>query len=129
MKNGETEIEYEGPLKEVNERYDKALALLASQPIKPTTSKKMKSGEEDKEDKRGGVRKAIYPPFIEKMKKENFFKPKKSLDQVVKKLEDWGAPTRGKRPAIRNALINDTHKDGSKLKSTKEEKTWFFWED
>jgi hypothetical protein len=129
VKQGEIEVEYEGPLTEVNKRYEKALALLISQPTKPSILKKKESGEEEKEDKRGGVRKPIYPQLIEKLKKENFFKPKKSLDQVIKKLEDWGAPTRGKRPAVRNALINDTHKEGSKLKSTKEEKTWFFWED
>jgi hypothetical protein len=130
VRNGETEIEYEGPLKEVNARYEKALEWIASRQHigTTTTTKKEESGDQEK-DKRGGVRKAIYPPLIEKMKKENFFKPKKSLDEVIKKLEDWGAPTRGKRTTIRNALIYDTHKEGSKLKSTKEEKTWFFWED
>jgi hypothetical protein len=35
----------------------------------------------------------------------------------------------GKRTSIRNALINDTRKKESKLKSTKEGDEWFFWED
>ena len=129
VKSGETEIEYEGPIKEVNARYEKALEWLASRHAGRTTIEKKQIDDKVKEDKRGGLRKAIYPPLIEKLKKENFFKPKKSLDQVIKKLEDWGAPTRGKRTTVRNALIYDTHKEGSNLKSTKEEKTWFFWED
>jgi hypothetical protein len=60
VRSGETEIEYEGPLKEVNARYEKALEWIASRRIGNTTdTKKEESGDQGKEDKRGGVRKAI----------------------------------------------------------------------
>lgn len=129
MKSGEIEIEYEGPLKEVNERYDKALEWLESQPAKATIFKKKEPGEAEKADKRGGARKAIYPPEIEKLKAANFFKPKKSLDEVIAKFESMVVPTRGKRNAILTALKADTRKKDSKLKATKEGDEWFFWQD
>jgi len=129
IKNGEIEIEYEGPLKEVNERYGDALKWLTSQPTKTTPTKKEETEKEKKEDKRGGARKAIYPPEIEKLKKVNFFKPKKSLDEVIKKFESLSVPTRGKRNAILTALKADTRKKGSNLKGTKEDDTWYFMQD
>ena len=129
IKNGEQEIEYEGPLNEVSKRYDQAVEWLKSQPTKEIGKKKEAPKEGGKEDKRGGARKAIYPPEIEKLKKANFFKPKKSLDEVIKKFESMGIPTRGKRTAVRNALINDSRKQGSTLKATKEEDTWYFMQD
>jgi len=129
VRNGEIEIEYEGPLNEVNKRYDKALSLLASQPIKATILKKKESGQAERGDKRGGARKAIYPPEIEKLKKANFFKPKKSLDEVIAKFEEMVVPTRGKRNAILTALKADTRKKGSNLKGTKEDDSWYFMQD
>ncbi len=129
IKSGEQEIEYEGPLNEVNKRYDDALEWLTSRPDEATGSKKEDRKEVKKEDKRGGLRKAIYPPEIEKLKKVNYFKPKKSLDDVIKKFESTGVPTRGKRTAIRNALIYDSRKQGSTLKATKEDDTWYFMQD
>jgi hypothetical protein len=129
VKNGEMEIEYEGPLEEVNKRYDDALKWLTSQPRTTITKKEMELGEKEKEDKRGGARKAIYPPEIEKLKKENFFKPKKSLDEVIAKLESLIVPTRGKRHAILTALKADARKKGSNLKATKEDNVWYFMQD
>ena len=85
--------------------------------------------EEEKKEKRGGPRKAIYPPEIQRLKEENFFGTKKSLDDVIKRFESKGVPTRGKRATIQNALVRDTRKKGSKLKATKEDDTWFFWVD
>jgi hypothetical protein len=126
IRSEEVEIEYEGSPKEVNERYDDALRWLNSH--MPKKTEKKESGEEEK-DKRGGVRKPIYPQWIEKLKEEGFFKSKKSLDEIIKKFESMGVPTRSKRASIRNALINDTHKQESKLKATKEGNTWVFWED
>jgi len=128
IRNGEIEVEYEGPLKEVNERYKSILDWVMSKNRKA----RLKGEEEEegkKKSKRGGVRKPIYPQEIAKLKKANFFKPKKSLDEVIKKFESIGVPTRDKRTAIRNALINDTRKKDSKLKATKEGDTWYFWED
>jgi hypothetical protein len=129
VRNGEVEIEYEGPLKEVNARYGKAVEWATSQLSKVTIPKKEESRERVKEDKRGGARKAIYPPEIEKLKKVNFFKPKKSLDEVIAKFESLIVPTRGKRNAILTALKADTRKKESKLKATKEGKDWYFWVD
>ena len=129
VRNGEMEIEYEGPLNEVNKRYDKALEWLTSQPTKETSPRKRESGGIDKGDKRGGARKAIYPPEIEKLKKADFFKPKKSLDEVIEKFESMIVPTRGKRNAILTALKADTRKKGSTLKGTKEDDTWYFMQD
>lgn len=113
-------------LKEVNKRYEKAIEWLKS-PQARTIRKKSDDGE--REDKRGGARKAIYPPEIEKLKKANFFKPKKSLDEVIAKFESMSVPTRGKRNAILTALKADAHKKGSNLKGTKEDHTWYFMQD
>jgi hypothetical protein len=129
IKSEESEIEYEGPLKEVNTRYEKALEWLASRHVGTTTTKKKESGKAERGDKRGGARKAIYPPEIEKLKKANFFKPKKSLDEVIAKFEEMVVPTRGKRNAILTALKADTRKKGSNLKATKEDDSWYFMQD
>lgn len=130
IKSGEQEIEYEGPLKEVNKRYEKALEWLQSQSTKQTDSKEKPPKQGEKEDKRGGVRKAIYPPEIKKLKEEKWFKPRKSLEEVIKKLDSIGLPTKGKkRNAILTALKADTRKRDSVLKGTKEEDTWYFWQD
>jgi hypothetical protein len=75
------------------------------------------------------VQKAIYPPAIQKLKKANFFKPKKSLDDAIRKFESMGVPTREKRTAIRSALINDARKKNSTLNAAKEDNVWFFWQD
>lgn len=128
VRSGEIEIEYEGPLNEVNKRFEEAKAWLATQPT-TTSVKKKDSLASGKEDKRGGVRKAIFPPEIEKLKQANFFKPKKSLDEVIEKFESMVVPTRGKRNAILMALKADTRKKGSALKGTKEDDTWYFMQD
>jgi hypothetical protein len=130
VKSGEQEIEYEGPLSEVNKRYEKAFEWMKSQPTKGNGSKKKTPKQSEKEDKRGGVRKAIYPPTIKKLKEEKWFKPKKSLDDVIKKFESVGLPTKGKkRNAILTALRADTRKKNSVLKGTKEDDTWYFLQD
>ena len=85
--------------------------------------------KEGKQYERGGLRKVIYPPEIQKLKKAGFFKPKKSLDEAIKKFESMGVPTREKRTAIRSALINDAHKKNSTLNAAKEGDTWFFWQE
>ena len=75
------------------------------------------------------TRASIYPPEIQKLKEANFFKPKKSVSDAIKKFESMGVPTRDKRTAIRSALINDTMKKNSTLKAAKEGDEWFFWQD
>jgi len=128
IKNGEIEIEYEGPIKEVNQRFEKVLGW-----IMPRKEKMPEAGvteeKEKKKSKRGGRRKPIYPPVIKRLMKEGFFKQKKSLDEVIKKLETMNVPTRGKRATIRNALVREAGKKGSTLKATKEDDTWYFMQD
>jgi hypothetical protein len=131
IRNGDIEIEYEGPLTEVNKRFDETYKWVTSQKTKTPKKKEKETDEaqeENKKDKRGGPRKGIYPQWVQKFKKDGFFKQKKSLDEVIKKFEDSGIPSRNKRTAIRNALINDTHKKDSKLTSTKDGEAWYFWE-
>lgn len=131
IRNGEIEIEYEGPLKDVNEHYEDAFEWLTTRQTKRREKQKEKVEEEEgkKKGKRGGARKPIYPPEIQRLKDDNFFETKKSLDEVVKAFESRGVPTRGKRVAIRNALVRDTRKKDSSLKATKEDDTWVFWVD
>ena len=124
IKNGEIEIEYEGPIKEVNQRFEKVLGLVVSR-----KEKKLEAETEEKKSKRGGRRKPIYAPKIRDLINEGFFKSKKSLDEVIKKLESLGVPTRGKRTSIRNALIREAGKKDSALKATKEDDTWYFMQD
>lgn len=130
IKNGEIEIEYEGSSRDVNERFSEVFEWVRSVPRKRIEKKKVEEKiEEKKEEKRGGPRKSIYPSEIQRLKEENFFGTKKSLDDVIKELESRGMPTRGKRSAIRNALIRDTRKKDSRLKGTKEDNVWVFWVD
>jgi hypothetical protein len=88
-----------------------------------------KAKPEEEKSKLRPAQKAIYPPEIQKLKKTNFFKTKKSLDDTIRKFEAMGLPTRDKRTAIRSALINDARKKNSTLKATKEGNEWYFWQD
>jgi len=130
VRNGEIEIEYEGPLQEVNKRYDKALEWLASQPAKAHTPKKSESAEDEKEG-RGGLRKPIYGPKIDELENEGFFKKRKSLDEVIKGLVTKNVPTRGSkaRNAILMSLRRRIAQKDAKLKGTTEEDQWCFWTD
>jgi hypothetical protein len=131
IRNGEIEIEYEGPLNEVNKRYDKALEWLASQPAKATVPKKKEFDEREKEDKRGGLRKPIYGPKIDELESEGFFKKRKSLDEVVKGLVTKNVPTKGHkaRNAILMSLRRRIAQKNAKLKGATEEDQWYFWTD
>ena len=131
VRSGETEIEYEGPLKEVNAHYEKALEWLASQPAKATVLKKKESVEVEKEDKRGGLRKPIYGPKIDELESEGFFKKRKSLDEVAKGLVMKNVPTKGRkaRNAILGSLRRRIAQKNAKLKGATEEDQWYFWTD
>jgi len=130
IKNGEIEIEYEGPIKEVNQRFEKVLGWIMSRKEKMPEAG-VTEEKEKKKSKRGGRRKPIYAPKIRALIKEGFFKPKKSLDEVIEKLKTMNVPTRGKRAraAIRNALIREAGKKGSTLKAAQEDDTWYFMQD
>jgi hypothetical protein len=136
IRNGEIEIEYEGPLAEVNKRFDKAYEWATRSP--PRVIKEKTEDEEESEDvdtkkekkgKRGGARKPIFAPTIQRLIEEGFFKEKKSVDDVIKKFEELGLPVRGKKNAIVTSLRYETSKRDSKLKSTRVENTWYFWAD
>jgi len=135
IRSGEIEIEYEGPLKEVNERYESALKWLTSQPRKESRKRgkkeKKKEEEEEKKDKRGGPRKPIYTPKIGELVEEGFFAKRKSLDDVIEGLIPKNVPTRGSR-ARRGILTNLRRRIArrdAKLKGAKEEDIWYFWVD
>jgi hypothetical protein len=84
---------------------------------------------EDKKSNRGGRNKAIYPKYIQKAKTDGFFKTKKTIDEVMKKFGDYGAPISGKKTEIKNSLRYDMRKPNSKLRATKENEIWTYWED
>jgi hypothetical protein len=127
IKNGEIEIEYEGLVKDVNERYKEALDWLKSLP-KVMEEKKIrheKEGEE-KEEKRGGARKSIFSPKVDELINEGFLKlpNKRKIEDVVKALQERGLPVTGKEDAILNAL---KRRLGKNLKGTKTGDEWYFW--
>lgn len=136
IRNGEIEIEYEGPLAEVNKRFDKAYDWATSQKI-------VTSGEKEKEkttdqgkvagqkDKRGGYHKPMYGEKIDELIEEGFFKKRKSLDEVVVGLVSKNVPTRGQnaRNAILISLRRRIASKNAVLKGAKEEDVWYFWVD
>lgn len=136
IKKGQIEIEYEGSASEVNKRYDKAFDWVSSLKIDENLGESKEIQEspdnkkgEGKKSGRGGSRQTIYPPEIEKLVKDTFFKPKKTVDEVIAKFESSNVVTRGKRNAILMALKYYMKKKGSKLNGTKEGKNWVFWQD
>jgi len=130
VRNGEIEIEYEGPLKEVNERYEHVLEWLIPKQVKTKGKTKGKKLTKE-EEKRGGFHKTIYTPKIDELIKEGFFKTRKSLDDVVKGLVPKNVPTRGMdaRTAILNNLKRKIASKKATLKGGKEEDEWYFWVD
>jgi len=132
IRNGEIEIEYEGPLREVNLRYESAFEWLTSTRAKKIGKREEKKAEEKgKKEKRGGARRPIYGSKIEELIAEGFFEKRKSLDDVTKGLVPKNVPTRGF--GARNAIIGNLRrkiaKKDAKLKGAKEEGTWYFWVD
>lgn len=128
IKNGEIEIEYEGLVKDVNERYKEALEWLKSisKTVEGKKIKHEKEGEVEKEEKRGGARKSLYSPKIDELISEGFFKlpDKKKRDDVMKALQEKGLPVTGKEKVILNAL---KRRLGKTLKGTKIGDDWVFW--
>lgn len=138
IKNGEIEIEYEGPVKEAKERYENAFKWLTSRPGKPRikegeTGKKTGTAEEaKKKDKRGGKRRTLYSPKITELIEEGFFKEgRKSLDEVLEGLVPKNVPTKGRnaRSSILNNLKRRIAGKGSTLRGAPEENVWYFWVD
>jgi Cdc6-like AAA superfamily ATPase len=84
--------------------------------------------KEEKKERRGGPRKALYSPKIDELIEENFFKlpNKRKVPEVVKALGEKGLPTTGKEKAVLAAL---KRRLGKTLNGTKEGKEWVFWTD
>lgn len=132
IRNGETEIEYEGPLPEVNKRYEDALGWLTSRTTKRSRKEeKKKEDEEEKKDRRGGSRRPIYTSKIDELVEEGFFAERKSLDEFMEGLVPKNVPTRGHK--ARNAILGNLRRRiarrGSRLKGAPEENVWYFWVD
>jgi hypothetical protein len=123
IKNGEIEIEYEGPLKDANEQYKEALDLIKSIPLQKLAEKKEKK-EEKKKGKRGTE---IWSPAIDTLIQEGFFKlpNKRNKQAVVKKLEGKALPVKGKASIILITLTRKVRR--GELKGTKGPEGWTFW--
>jgi len=126
IKKGETEIEYEGQSKEVNERYREAFEWLKSLRPEDTEEKQSEEKGTGLEEKRGGARKELFSPKIDELIKGNYFKlpDKRKVSDVMKTLMEKGLPTSGKDEAVLNSL---KRRLGKTLKGTKEGKEWVFW--
>jgi hypothetical protein len=128
IKNGEIEIEYEGLVEDVNQRYKEALDWLTSTTTITQEKKvsKEKGNKFEKEEKRGGAQKSIFSPKIDELINEGFFKlpNRKKLADVLKALQEKGLPVKGKDKAI---LIALKRRLGKTLKGTKTGDEWNFW--
>jgi len=123
IKNGEIEIEYEGLVKDVNERYKEALDWLKSIPRKKGEREK-EEGEEKKKGRRGPE---IWSPAIDGLIQEGFFKLPNKRDNkaVMKALEDKALPVKGRAKVILQTLIRKVRRGD--LKGTHGPEGWSFW--
>lgn len=128
IKNGEIEIEYDGPVEEVSQRYKEAFEWLKSSPSMGTPKSRVEKGKEETEEKRKGTRgPEIWSPAIDNLIKENFFKlpNRRTRKEVMKALEDKALPVQGKEDVITQTLTRKVRKDD--LKGTKGLDGWTFW--
>jgi len=122
IKKGEIEIEYEGLVDDVNERYTEALDWFKSMPVKEGEEKK-----EEEEKKKGTRGPEIWSPAIDGLIQEGFFKLPNKRDRkaVVKALEDKALPVKGKENIILITLTRKVRRGD--LKGTKSLEGWAFW--
>jgi len=128
IKNGEIEIEYEGLVKDVNERYKEALDWLKSLPRKEGEPEKEEQKEKEGEERKKGTRgPEIWSPAIDSLIQEGFFKlPQKRFNKdVIKALEDKALPVKGKTSIILKTLTRKVRRGD--LKGTKSPEGWTFW--
>ena len=128
IRNGEIEIEYDGPLQDVNERYAEAFEWLkgSTSPIIGSLTKGEKAKQET-DTKKGTRGPEIWSPAIDTLIKDGFFKlpNKRQRKDVVKALENKALPVQGKGDAIKTALTRKVRKGD--LKGTKGPDGWTFW--
>jgi hypothetical protein len=123
IKNGEIEIEYEGLVNDVNERYQEALDWLKSSPQEPEHEEKQRK----EETKRGTRGPEIWSPAIDNLIQQGFFKlpNKRTRKDVEKALMDKALPVQGKEGTITTTLTRKVRK--GELKGTKGPEGWAFW--
>jgi len=124
IKNGEIEIEYEGLVKDVNERYKEALDWLKSIPREEEKEEKIRKEEEKRKGTRGPE---IWSPAIDTLIQEGVFKlpNKRTPKEVMKVLEDKALPVSGKAAQILTTLKRKVRRGD--LKGTKGPEGWTFW--
>jgi len=127
IRNGEIEIEYEGLVKDVNERYKEALNWLRSIPREEVEEKKEMKEKEVEEKKKGTRGREIWSPAIDSLIQKGFFKlpNKRNNKAVIKALEDKALPVKGKTHIILTTLTRKVHRGD--LKGTKGPEGWNFW--
>jgi uncharacterized protein YajQ (UPF0234 family) len=129
IKNGEVEIEYEGLVSDVNERYGEALDWLKSIPRREGEKKKAEKTEkkEGEEKKRGTRGPEIWSPAIDSLIQEGFFKSPNNRDNkaVIKALKDKALPVKGKARIILQTLTRKVRRGD--LKGTRGPEGWTFW--
>jgi len=125
IKNGEIEIEYEGLVKDVNERYKEAFDWLKSVPRKKEEEREKEVEEEER--KKGTRGPEIWSPAIDSLIKEGFFKlpNRRTTKEVMKALEDKALPVKGKSGRIVTTLTRKVRRGD--LKGTKGPEGWNFW--
>src|SRR3989304_4407053 len=106
IKNGEIEIEYQGPTKEVAERYREAFGWLKSVPRDEGEKTPKKKNEIATDRKKGPRTSEIWSPAIDSLIHEGFFKlPKRrTKEEIAKALEDKALPVQGKNKMITQTL-------------------------
>jgi uncharacterized protein YajQ (UPF0234 family) len=127
IKNGEIEIEYEGLVKDTNDRYKEALDWVKSAPRRGGTVKVEETGKEPEERKKGTRGPEIWSPAIDNLINEGYFKLPNKRDNkaVMKALEDKALPVKGKAKIILQTLMRKVRKGD--LKGTHTTEGWVFW--
>jgi len=127
IKKGEIEIEYEGLVKDVNERYKEALDWLRSITYETKEEKEAEKIGEEVEKKKGTRGRELWSPAIDDLIQEGFFKLPNRRDNkaVMKALEDKALPAKGKAKEILQALTRKVRRGA--LKGTHGPEGWTFW--
>jgi hypothetical protein len=124
VKWGDREIEYEGT--DSDAKYLEALELVKA-PTEPSSQKHDTQHKPEADKTHTGGRKPLFAPEIVKLIDEHYFRlpNKRTVKDVIKTLQDRGLPVSGKYAQTQTALKR-LLKD--RLKGTKTEEGWIFWE-
>lgn len=128
IRSGEIEIEYGGPVEEVNQRYKEAFEWIKSNPKIDILKKGRAKEETVPEDKKKTTHgREIWSPAIDALISEDFFKlpARRTTTEVLKALEDKALPTQGKSHNISVTLTRKVRRGN--LKGTKGPDGWIFW--